>query len=69
MWVAVDKNGLECSYDSKPRKIHGERWFGRNCQELTKGFIYTMIGIHMSFSNPPVNIDTFDEYKVHKYNY
>jgi len=56
MWLAVDKDGSEYTYDKEP--VREQTWFeGRSCinaVELPKGTITKLLGRELDWEDEPV---------------
>ena len=59
-WVAVDADGSEWVFDSKPRRWHDGRWLPQysvnNVIQLPKGSIKALIGRELTFEDEPVEL-------------
>lgn len=56
-WVAVNRNGIESVYISKPERVAGTRWAAFTPINLPKGSIKKLIGRELKWEDEPVKLE------------
>lgn len=57
LWIAVDKNGTICLFNSKPMRHYSMYVDGGECVQITKDIMIKLIGKELTWEDEPVQIN------------